>query len=89
VRRCVRSPEHGHQRVANDVEPLPTSFEPGTSYRDRVRAAERQILESAIRAFNGNKSAAARALGLERAHFAKTCRAVGIVGTEPSLLRQA
>ena len=40
--------------------------------------AEREILLEAIQAFKGNKSAAARALGLERAHFAKKCRAVGL-----------
>lgn len=53
-------------------------FIAGASYRERVRQAEREILLSAIRAFQGNKSAAARALGLERAHFAKKCRAVGL-----------
>jgi DNA-binding NtrC family response regulator len=57
-------------------------FTPGATYRELVMRAEREILEEAIRTFKGNKSAAARALGLERAHFAKKCRAVGL--SEPS-----
>jgi DNA-binding NtrC family response regulator len=53
-------------------------FTPGATYRELVLRAEREILLEAIQTFKGNKSAAARALGLERAHFAKKCRAVGL-----------
>jgi DNA-binding NtrC family response regulator len=71
--------------VVTDPKAAPAAaaeFVAGASYRDRVRQAEREILSSAIRAFHGNKSAAARALGLERAHFAKKCRAVGLDGAD-------
>jgi DNA-binding NtrC family response regulator len=70
-------------KVASAAATSPSNeFVPGASYRERVRQAEREILASAIRAFHGNKSAAARALGLERAHFAKKCRAVGLDESE-------
>ena len=65
---------------AQETEATPASprFTPGATYRELVTRAEREILLEAIQAFKGNKSAAARALGLERAHFAKKCRAVGL-----------
>jgi two-component system nitrogen regulation response regulator NtrX len=56
----------------------PQRFVPGMTYRELIARAEREVLVEAIQAFKGNKSAAARALGLERAHFAKKCRALGL-----------
>ncbi len=53
-------------------------FSPGVTFRDLSQRAERQIMAEAIASFDGNKSAAARALGMERAHFAKKCRALGL-----------
>jgi DNA-binding NtrC family response regulator len=61
----------------------PSRFVPGMTYRELIARAEREVLVEAIQAFKGNKSAAARALGLERAHFAKKCRALGL--REPGL----
>ncbi len=55
-----------------------TLFSPGVTFRDLSQRAERQIMTEAISSFDGNKSAAARALGMERAHFAKKCRALGM-----------
>ncbi len=55
-------------------------FSPGVTFRELSQRAERQILIDAIACFDGNKSAAARALGMERAHFTKKCRAVGLGG---------
>jgi DNA-binding NtrC family response regulator len=59
-------------------------FVPGVTYRELIARAEREVLLEAIAAFKGNKSAAARALGLERAHFAKKCRALGLRELEAS-----
>lgn len=50
----------------------------GVPYRDLLREAEGRILKEAIRAHNDNKSATARSLGLERSHFYKKLRTLGI-----------
>lgn len=73
--------EAKHDRPSDPGAPQ-TLFAPGTTFRDLVQRAERQILAEAIESFRGNKSAAARALGMERAHFAKKCRAVGLRESE-------
>jgi DNA-binding NtrC family response regulator len=84
VRRLFQ--EQAQSAPASATAPAPVErasqstprFTPGATYRELVLRAEREILVEAIQAFKGNKSAAARALGLERAHFAKKCRAVGL-----------
>ena len=72
---------------ASDVEgqqpsgPAPAGlYRPGVPYRDLLHDAERQILEAAIADHDGNKSGAARALGLDRSHFYKKCSQLGVGG---------
>jgi DNA-binding NtrC family response regulator len=78
VLRLVPEPRGG-SGVRRAVSATPAArFVPGVTYRELIARAEREVLIEAIAAFKGNKSAAARALGLERAHFAKKCRALGL-----------
>ncbi len=63
------------------LDPAPRSadlYRPGASFRDLLHEAERRILASAIEAHDGNKTATARALGIDRSHFFKKCRELGI-----------
>lgn len=46
-------------------------FRLGATHRELMAAAEARILRAALAAHGGNKSAAARGLGLERSHFHK------------------
>ncbi|MCA9603736.1 MAG: sigma-54-dependent Fis family transcriptional regulator, partial [Myxococcales bacterium] len=58
--------------------PAPSLYEPGKRLHDLLRDAERAIILEAIAANGQNKAAAARALGVERAHFYKKCKALGV-----------
>jgi DNA-binding NtrC family response regulator len=57
-----------------------SSFRPGVPYRVLVEEAERTILEQALAHHGGSMAAAARALGMERSHLYKKCRALGLRG---------
>lgn len=72
---------------ATDIEtqlfataPTASLYRPGVPYRELLHDAERQILRAAIDDLGGNKSAAARALGLDRSHFYKKCSQLGLDG---------
>lgn len=74
----------GRSVTAEDVagmEPVrrtPSLYRPGASYGDLMREAEARILSAAIDAHDGNKSATARALGVDRSHFFKKLRELGL-----------
>jgi DNA-binding NtrC family response regulator len=53
-------------------------YRPQTTFHDMVEAAQRDILKSALREHKHNMTETARALGLERSHLYKKCRALGI-----------
>ncbi|RMG12922.1 MAG: sigma-54-dependent Fis family transcriptional regulator, partial [Deltaproteobacteria bacterium] len=53
-------------------------YRPGASLKEMVTEAERAIVLAALDAHDGNMSETARALGLERSHLYKKCRALGI-----------
>jgi DNA-binding NtrC family response regulator len=53
-------------------------FRPGVPFRVLAEEAERTILEEALRHHEGQMAATARALGLERSHLYKKCRALGM-----------
>jgi DNA-binding NtrC family response regulator len=55
-------------------------YRPGVTFRVLVEDAERQILQAAIAAHNGQMAATARALDLERSHLYKKARALGLRG---------
>ncbi|MCZ7681579.1 MAG: sigma 54-interacting transcriptional regulator [Sandaracinaceae bacterium] len=64
-----------HERAPSRTE---SHYRPGVSFRDLMQDAERRILVAAIEAHGGNKSAAARSLEMDRSHFFKKCRDLGI-----------
>jgi DNA-binding NtrC family response regulator len=53
-------------------------YAPGTPLRDMLEAAERDLILRALEHHKGNATHAARDLGLERSHFYKKMRALGI-----------
>jgi DNA-binding NtrC family response regulator len=57
-------------------------YRPGAPFRDLMHDAERRILVAAIEAHDGNKTATARSLGIDRSHFFKKCRELGISSDE-------
>ncbi|MCA9581125.1 MAG: sigma-54-dependent Fis family transcriptional regulator, partial [Myxococcales bacterium] len=63
-----------------DAESSQRLYRQGQRLADLVKDAEREIIEQAITAHGSNKAAAARALQVERAHFYKKCKALGISG---------
>ena len=62
------------QRSAGDA----SLYRPGHDLKALLGAAEKQILQDALRAHGSNTAVAARALGMERSHFSRKCRAYGI-----------
>jgi DNA-binding NtrC family response regulator len=57
-------------------------FRPGVPFRVLSEEAERAIIEQAITHHGGQMAATARALGLERSHLYKKCRALGLRGAD-------
>jgi DNA-binding NtrC family response regulator len=57
-------------------------FRPGVPFRILSEECERRIVEQALAHHGGSMSATARALGLERSHLYKKCRALGLRRTE-------
>jgi DNA-binding NtrC family response regulator len=53
-------------------------YRPGVPLRVLVEEAERTVVEEALRHHDGQMAATARALGLERSHLYKKCRALGL-----------
>jgi DNA-binding NtrC family response regulator len=53
-------------------------YRPGVPFRVLVEESERAVLEEALRHHDGHMAATARALGLERSHLYKKCRALGL-----------
>jgi DNA-binding NtrC family response regulator len=53
-------------------------YRTGVPFRVLVEEAERTIIEEALAHHDGQMAATARALGLERSHLYKKCRALGL-----------
>lgn len=53
-------------------------YRPGVPFRVLSEEAERTIVQEALTHHNGQMAATARSLGLERSHFYKKCRALGL-----------
>ncbi len=58
--------------------PASSLFRPGVPFRVLSEEAERAILEQALTHHGGQMAATARALGLERSHLYKKCKALGL-----------
>jgi DNA-binding NtrC family response regulator len=57
-------------------------YRPGIPFRVLAEESERIIIEEALRHHEGQMAATARALGLERSHLYKKCKALGLRGDE-------
>jgi DNA-binding NtrC family response regulator len=53
-------------------------FRPGVPFKVLADEAERTIIEEALAHHGGQMASTARALGLERSHLYKKCRALGL-----------
>jgi DNA-binding NtrC family response regulator len=58
--------------------PTGSVYRPGVPFRVLAEEAERAILEQALAHHQGQMAATARALGLERSHLYKKCKALGM-----------
>ncbi len=58
--------------------PTGNIFRTGVPFRVLSEESERAILEQALQHYGGQMAATARALGLERSHLYKKCRALGL-----------
>ncbi len=58
--------------------PVGALYRPGIPFRVLSEEAERSILEQALAHHGGQMAATARALGLERSHLYKKCKALGL-----------
>src|SRR6187399_998843 len=65
---------------AAGTQPRTGLYRAGVPFRVLSEDAERQILEEALAAHQGQMAATARALGLERSHLYKKARALGLRG---------
>jgi DNA-binding NtrC family response regulator len=63
--------------------PSGSLYRPGVPFRVLSEEAERAIIEQALTHHGGQMAATARALGLERSHLYKKCRALGLRGDKP------
>ena len=57
-------------------------FRPGVPFRVLSEEAERTIVTEALTHYGGQMAATARGLGLERSHFYKKCKALGVRESE-------
>src|SRR5690606_21620844 len=60
------------------VETPDSLYRPGRKLADIMQDLERQVLSEAINHHDGNKSAAAKSLQVERSHFYKKCKSLEI-----------
>ena len=61
-----------------NAAPSASCFRPGVPFRVLAEESERAILEQALVHHGGQMASTARALGLERSHLYKKCRALGL-----------
>ncbi len=61
-----------------DVESQGMLYRPGQKLSDIMHHLERQVIAEAIEHHQGNKSATAKSLEVERSHFYKKCKSLGI-----------
>jgi transcriptional regulator with PAS, ATPase and Fis domain len=71
-----------HGLVKQGPEAAGPAFHPGSSYAEAMAEAERQILDSALKACKGKVAEAARRLGIGRATFYK--RMIAVHGQSPN-----
>ena len=71
-----------HGLVKQGPEAAGPAFHPGSSYAEAMAEAERQILDSALKACKGKVAEAARQLGIGRATFYK--RMIAVHGQSPN-----
>ncbi len=75
-------PELGPADVADVLpgarKPNPTRFKAGASFNDLVEEAEREIVLGALAAHGDSPTEAAKALSMDRGHFYKKLKALGI-----------
>ncbi|WP_044247703.1 sigma-54-dependent transcriptional regulator [Chondromyces apiculatus] len=69
VRTCLGTPVTGSKI---------SLFRPGVPYRVLSEEADRILIEEALAHYGGQMAGTARALGIERSHLYKKCRALGI-----------
>jgi DNA-binding NtrC family response regulator len=55
----------------------------GREYRDAVEAFKRRLIESALRQTGGNRTRAARSLGLQRTYLLRLMRDLGVAVPPP------
>ena len=60
------------------VSPTGGLYRPGEPFRVLVEECERTIVEEALRHHQGQMTATARSLKLERSHLYKKCKALGL-----------
>ncbi|PYN62522.1 MAG: hypothetical protein DMD92_02440 [Candidatus Rokuibacteriota bacterium] len=63
-------------------EPLPAP-EPPLSYHGAVSAFKRRLIEATLREARGNRTHAARALGLQRTYLLRLIRELGVAAPPP------
>jgi DNA-binding NtrC family response regulator len=73
----------GPDLAVKDLPPRIVAAEPQRdgaelSYRDAMEAARRDLISRALAQSNGNRAAAARALGLHEKYFLRLIKALGI-----------
>jgi DNA-binding NtrC family response regulator len=76
----------------NARSPLPTNGAAGIEHRlgyhDAVSAFKRRLIEATLHQAHGNRTHAARALGLQRTYLLRLIREFGIVAPPPPLRRR-
>lgn len=60
------------------AQPTPVTLDPALGLRETVERLERQLIEQALRQHEGNWSAAARALRLDRANLNRLAKRLGV-----------
>jgi len=64
-----------------ESSPQNLALAPGTGWREAVTAFEKDLLSKALAAHGGKPSAAARALGLDRANLARLAKRLGMTAS--------
>jgi DNA-binding NtrC family response regulator len=76
------------ERMATMPAPAPAPPAPGLGYHGAVSEFKRRLIEATLHQVSGNRTHAARALGLQRTYLLRLIRELGVAAPPPPARRR-